>query len=725
VGQIGLLVALAGVIVWGAYSRRHTVATGIADILHYYEAALDFLAATTWTARLQAALQWAPLHPMALALVIRWCGAEWTYFLGPFYAWGVLVGLSAWSWRISGDYRGGLLTLLASSAALLFGFSENVNFILYPFRETFSFLFLVSGICATIWAYPGTGRGHYVLLLWAGCSYVLAAAVREPAILALSGAVVFVVFQPGRSLRSRGGDVLVLLSPLLVALLALGMVFAGTGILASRQFSGWQSMTAGQTLDAWWGLLSTYFRWLIHWLGFWGSLCSAVGLLWLARRNRPAALMLVVSVLSVVALYATFAFYPRYALSIGLFFLPLAGLGLWRIVLAAGWLAGRVHRRLEELVVPVVALLLLGYCGVKIHRLPPGAVSPAQLKIFRTELHRRLESGEKVLTDARSRLLNEVLLVYFGIEPRTSLSAPRLGEPPQSCLFLKPANEDAVIRAKLVAAPVTLELGIMRYADVEELVHENGAPALIGLGTGEYRWCRVQPWSRKQVEEAFAPADIIRGLLWLDFQESDEMAGRIVKIVDEGGAAVAEYPVGAGNGLIPFAVDGGRVQQGGRVRVESSSLLPARLVVRPDSPQAASYFVLEVGRRPSILKWLERPTGIAPGEKWAATFFDAARFRLPAPRGLTTKTPSLAILLEPRHPRKQLVEFRYQQSGADDLVLTNSIERQRFWQEIPLLFSSGEEAAVVDLTLNVPPDWPNHFRVVGLSVRLVEKPPAP
>ena len=132
-----------------------------------------------------------------------------------------------------------------------------------------------------------------------------------------------------------------------------------------------------------------------------------------------------------------------------------------------------------------------------------------------------------------------------------------------------------------------------------------------------------------------------------------------------------------------------------------------------------------MGRRPSILKWLERPTGIAPGEKWAATFFDAARFRLPAPRGLTTKTPSLAILLEPRHPRKQLVEFRYQQSGADDLVLTNSIERQRFWQEIPLLFSSGEEAAVVDLTLNVPPDWPNHFRVVGLSVRLVEKPPAP
>ena len=710
-------------VVGGVFGRIYTVATGVADIAHYYVSAMDLLEAPTWSARLQAALTWAPLHPLLLAVTIHWLGAEWTYFLNPLFTWGLLSGLGAWGWRATRDYRCGVLTALAGAAILLFGYEQNIYFMLYPFRESLSFVFICSAMVAVLLAYP-EGRGSRpVWLLCAGCGYVLAAAVREPAILALSGAAAYVLMQSRQPLRTRIRDLVVLGIPLLTALLIVAGIFVHTGIMGSAQFAGWRSMTEGTSFAAWRAMYGGYLNWLCQLLGPWGAGISAIGLVWMACRNRPAVVLLLLSLLSTLALYSTFAVYPRYALSAAIFLVPFLGAGLRAVVLGIARLGGGGGRRWPEHAAYALGILgILVFCGVKSAGLSPwGGVDRVQLRTFEQAVRAHLDPAKGVLTDSRSRLLNIVLKEHLGVDPVTFFQAPTMGGEVRRLLFIQPINEEAVVRAKVRLSSVSMEADILSHADLEPVRDERSRPLILTLGTGEYVLQDVRPWSRRRVEQALSADDVVGGLLWLDFQESDAAAERQVRLLGPDGSEIQRWPLQRGNGLIPFYVEPTSMHEGVsyRVAVESAGLLPAEMVRKPQIHGDAASFTMAQGRLPSALKWVLPPAYRSPPQEvWGAVFGDAAAFDFPVPQGMSDGEFLWVFTLEPRFSSKQKVVFHYTVDGGPVLSFTNRLDRQRFAHEIPLPAPFSRPRAHLDVQVEVPPGFDNFFKVVAIGCRI-------
>jgi hypothetical protein len=121
-------------------------------------------------------------------------------------------------------------------------------------------------------------------------------------------------------------------------------------------------------------------------------------------------------------------------------------------------------------------------------------------------------------------------------------------------------------------------------------------------------------------------------------------------------------------------------------------------------------------RRPSILSWVVPPTTVSPHDKWAAVFTGSARFAIPVPRGAEKGTFALSIWLDPRYPHSETVVFRYGGAGAEATTMTNRLDQGRIHHSIPLRWSDGGTSCQVDVAVEVPKDWSNHFRVAGLGV---------
>jgi len=719
--KVAVLALLTGLIVWGTFSRIFTVATGIADISHYYYSALDLLEASSWGERLQAALTWAPLHPLLLASIIHLVGAEWTYFLNPIVVWALLFCLGIWGWKMSNSFRCGVLTALAGAVLLLFGSDHQVYFLLYPFREALSFLFLVWGMICVLLAYPEGRRSRPFWLVGAGCGYVLAAAVREPAILAITGAVTYVIVQPVRPLRRKGIELAALLAPLLGALIILVGIYAHMGLMGSRQFSGWKNMVSGQSFSAWLNMYGRYVRWLCHLLGPWGIAASAVGFLWMVRRNKAAVLLLVLSMISTLALYATFVFHARYAVSAALFLTPFLGCGFEAGVRAVTRLGGGSRRWPGTVAIVVVTAGLLGICLVKaVGLIPWSGVTRAQLRRFDQTLNACIQPSEEILTDSRSRLLNEVLRIYLRVRPHIRFYPPAADKGVSHLLFLQPANEAAVMDAKVQISAVSMEAEILSYADLEPVPDEDGRPLILTLGPSEYAVFRLQPWNRKYIEQVMTPDDIIGGLIWLDFQQSNKDATRDIQLVDHGSNVLKQWSITKGNGLIPLYVGESFSLNSVRLLVSSSAPLPSRLLARPVHDRSRIGFRLGEGRNTSILQWLEPPTYIASGDKWAAGFGVSARFVFPAPRGVNGRTIHLVIRAGPRKPLNQMAIFHYFINEMEVATITNRLDRGWFWNEVAICLPNDSENIPVDLKVDVPPGWDDHFRVAGLGVRIEE-----
>lgn len=711
------MVVLVAAIVGFAFSRIYTVVTGVADVAHYFEAARSILEAPTWAARLQAALVWAPVHPALLAGIGARFGFEWTYFLNPVFIVGFLCGMGAWGWRAMNDARGGLLTALAGAALMLFGYDQAAHSLIYPYRESLSFLFIFAALLATLLAFPAGEAPRRRWLFCAGSGYVLAAAVREPSILALAGAVAYLLAQPRENLRARAFDILALVAPVVLALAILAGIFVATGIVGSQQFTGWRLLSAHTSMSAWAGMYRTYLNCLIQFLGPWGGAVSAVGLVWLARKNRAAVHALVWPLLFTVGLYSTFTFHPRYALSAAIFAVPFLGAGIRAIASGLAYAAGKRRPWVDAGVCGLGAGALVIYCLVQAASLAPwGGVVRRQIRDLEQTLRAQMEPSARVLADPRSRLLKETLRTYLGIDPAQRFETGTLAPGKPAWLFVRPTNPDAVVRANVQIPPVGMEAAIRRNADLESVCDVAGQPIRLSLGRGEYALERVRPWSRNRIEQDMTGADVVGGLLWLDFQQSDAQARRDVQVLAADGAVLGQWSIANGNGLVPLAVDARAGRNACRLVAISSSPLPAKVLAHPIRTTRGGYFGLGMDRSPAVMDWVVPPTVLSPQGKWAATFVGSARFAIPAPRGAGTDSWALSIWLDPRFAQGESVVFRYGGAGAEPTTRTNRLDRGRIRHDVPLRLGAGGESCTVDVEVDVPKGWGNHFRVVGLGV---------
>ena len=644
----------------------------------------------------------APGFPLLLAgivlaagpLAVAWLGVA---FMGA--AFGLLHALfRRWGLSPWGAMAAGLAALLL----IWRGDPLNAHFLLYAFRGAPQFFFCVAAVYAAERA-SSARRGAFALLPLATLLLFAGASIRETTVLAGPGLALWIALDPAW----RGRRLQALFWLALPALLALGaaaaLVFGG-GLAGHNQAQTWFSYLKNEDFAVYAGRLATYGRIFRH-----GPGLPMMGLLGLSAwffRRRPGRLALwLLPAFLLAAFYSAFLVHNRYWLDSQILLAVPAGF-------AAGALADALGRRCPgraRAAVPVLAALaLLAGNARTIAGMGPWSAQVGRADVRRLVRALRPWRDGPILADPKCPVMLEALMVYARVQPLEWWERLPHGAPDSGLLYVHPETRGHWKNYDVVGRDAAL-----RWADVEPLLDACGQPVALRLGDLSYTLHRIRPWSARR-SAAELPGDVpADGMLWLDFRESDPNAARTVRLLDAAGGLVREWTVGTGNGLVPFHV--GDAAGAARVEVESSSPLPAELLARPAPHRGGPFFVAESGRRPSIVQWLRWPTHVAPLEKWAGTFDRRAGFSFPAPRGAAGGGCAMATWLEPRHRRDQTAVFRYSVGDAEAAVFTNRADRGRFVNEVVVPVPDGAERLEVRLEVEVPENWNNHFRVVGLG----------
>ncbi|MCF7837810.1 MAG: hypothetical protein K9N49_04200, partial [Candidatus Marinimicrobia bacterium] len=505
--QVGGLLLLAAVLTVTAYAHIHTVVTGYIDIVHYYESARALLEAATPTAFLHALLRWAPLFPALFALVLRWGGPSAVYFINPPLVALLITGLGVWTWRLRRDFAAAVLTVLLAAILFLTSQGRVSVYMLYPFREPLSFLFIWAGLLLALAAGRANGRRADLEWVLSGCAYVLAAAVREPSIFALSGAIAYALAQSRTPWPRRWRHAALTAAPFLAAACGLVLLAGLTGITGTAQLSGWRNMTADLTWDAWQTMLFRYLHWWRIMCGWPGLVLAGLGLAYLWRTRETAWWLLVPPLLITLGFYAGFAVSSRYALSSAIYLVPLAALGARWTVHGLARALRRGQPWVERGLLAILAGGLLFHAFQGMLRVDPRErVSRPDMSRFRAALATYVPPGRLVTTEYRARHLIDALT--------TQLALPQTGAPHfiaevarhGAGYFLKPLTPASLSQAKVPFPNIAFEERIRQQLDIHPVTDARNQPVTMSLGPGAYALLRVSPWQAVSVTQDLTAA---------------------------------------------------------------------------------------------------------------------------------------------------------------------------------------------------------------------------
>jgi len=681
------------------------------DPFTYTRLALDLLQGGMSLAALRSVADFIiPGWPIVLAVVIQLFGPYAVSWVGFFILWGSAAGLLRLARKWGLGPAGGLLLVWALLWSVWNGEGLYAHFLLYAFRGAPQFFCMV-------WAFvllEGTDparRSAAARLSLATCVLLAGALIRETTLMAWPGLLAWVLLAPAwKDRRWRGLAGLV--AP--VAILAAGaLVFIlASGWGGNAQFRAWWMFLTQMDVQAYGGRWLEYFRLIGSAAGWPGWMLFALGIGF--QRRQPGRLLLwILPALFLAAFYAVFMVHHRYVLDSYLLLAVVAAGGVAFTFEAAGHRAGP---RFRPWILGGGLALLLGLNLQAIRKLPVWGqrIARAEVEQFVQTTLRHAPDPSRLWVDGNCRHLIEVVWTYLCIDPL----------PPWEDIPAALADGERYFWRLAVPGNVwgsSSDDLIRRRADLVPVADETGAPVEASLGSMAYSLQRVVPWSRHQVEQEWRPDPDEPPLLWLDFQESDPAAKRRVRLLDSDGTEVQQWSLSTGNGLIPLAVETNRIQGGQelRVTVESSGVLPSKLIRMPDFNRGWDSFTMERGRLPSAWNWVRPPAHLSrPDEKWGVGITRAARFEFPVPRGSREVRPVISLLLEPRFRQKREVVFQYRLNGEDTVSFTNRLHRGRFRHELPVPRRVESGFIQVDLSVEVPEDWDNHFRLVEIGYQL-------
>lgn len=650
-----------------------------------------------------------PGYPLLLAGVIRVAGpfaVSWVNVVIMILSFGLLIRLL----RQWGFPAGAALIICWAAIWLVFRSRDlNAQYLFFAFRGAPQFFLVVGAYSLAEGAFPSSRGGGGRLALATGL-LLTGALIRETALLAWPALSVRVVWGPEwRGARIRG---LAWLAGPLVLLLLAGVAAAwATGAGMNRQAGLWLCHLTQGGGSAYWSRLAQYVH-LLHQYE-WGWIGLGFGLLglWHLRRRLHLAMLWVLPALLGIAFYSGYRVHRRYLLDSLLLLSVVSAIGIWGAVELV--FQGR-RRRWRLAGQTVAAAWLLGLNLHMIRQLPAWGptISREDVQRFVQTTKRWVPDPTRLWTDGNCRYLTDAAWIHLGALPMpgSETVAGRLAEGDRYFWRrLLPDTPDGVYSDDLIA----------RHADLQPVADGSGQAVEALLGAVPYRLFRISPWTNRVAKQEWEPAE--SPLLWLDFQESDPAAERRVRLLDSDGTEVQQWSLSTGNGLIPLAVETSRIQGGEELRVvvESSGVLPSKLIRMPDFNRGWDSFTLERERLPSALKWVRPPAHLGRSdEKWGVGITRAARFEFPVPRGSGERHPVISLLLEPRFRQKREVVFQYRLNGEDTVSFTNRLDRGRFRHEltVPPRVESG--FIQVDLAVEVPENWDNHFRLVEIGYQL-------
>jgi len=697
-----------GLVLLAAQLQILTYASG-QDPFTYTRLALDLLQGGMSLAAFRSVADFIiPGWPMVLAGVIQLFGPYAVSWVGFFVCWGAGAGLLRLARKWGLGPAGGLLLAGALLWLVWSGESLYAHFLLYAFRGAPQFFCLVWAFVLLEGADPARRSGGARLGLAMGV-LLAGALIRETVLLALPGMLAWVLLAPAWKNRRWQGAAC-LLAPLAVLAAGVLVYVLASGWKGNAQFQSWWMFLTQMDAAAYGGRLMTYFRLIAAAAGWPGWMLFALGMWFLCR--QPARLLLwIPPALFLAAFYAVFMVHQRYVLDCYLLLAVVAAAGLAFAIEAASRRAGLRFR--PWILGGGVALVLgLNLWAIRQLSVWGSKITKAEVENFiqTTQLH--VPDPSQLWTDIHSRHLVEVVWVHLNNHPLPQLeSATAIYEKGDRYIWSlsHPGQEGGVSIHNL----------ILQHADIQPVVEENGQRVEAGLGEVPYQLYRLSPWTKRVVGQDWGPEE--SSLLWLDFRESDPDAHRKVRLLAPGGEEIQQWTVTGGNGLIPLAVETNRIRDRARLRVavESEGMLPAELIRSPEINGAWDSFTMERGRLPSALKWVQPPADFGgPDDKWGVAITRAAQFGFPVPRGGGDWQPVISLLLEPRFRQKREIVFHYRMNGGEAVSFTNWLHRGRFRHELPIPRTEASGIVQVDMTLDVPEDWDNHFRLVEIGYQL-------
>ena len=697
-----------GLILLAAQLQTLTYASG-QDPFTYTRLALDLLENGMSSAAMRTVAEFIiPGWPVVLAVVIRLFGPYAVSWVGFVVLWGAAAGLLRLARQWGLGPSGGLLLVWTVLLLIWIGEGLYAHFLLYAFRGAPQFFCIVWAFVLLEGADPVHKSGGIRLGL-AACILLVGALMRETVLLALPGMLAWVLVAPAWKKRRWGG------LGFLLAPLALVMTGALLFIVSSRwggnaQFQAWWMFLTQMDVKAYGGRILEYFRLMAAAAGWPGWILFALGI-WFQRRQPARLLLWGLPAVGLAAFYAVFMVHQRYVLDCYLLLAVVSAAGLAFAFEAAGRRGGS---RFRPWILGVGLALAMGLNLQAIRQLPAWGqkISKAEVaRLVQTTL-RHVPDPSRIWTDGNCRYLTDAAWIHLGAMPMPG-GENMVGQLAEGDWHywrrLAPDTPDGIYSDDL----------ILQHADMHPVADGDGQAVEAFLGEVSYRLFRISSWSKRVAEQEWDPKG--SPLLWLDFQESNPAAQRQVRLLASDRKIIQKWTINQGNGLIPLAVESNRIHgvAGLRVVVESTDVLPSKLIRVPEIVRTWPSFTMERGRLPSALKWVRSPAHLGHSyDKWGVGITRAAGFEFPVPKGEGGLHPVISLLLEPRFRQDQEVVFHYRINGNEAVSYTNGLTNVRFRHVLPIPRPVVADKVQVAMEVDVPEDWDNHFRLVSIGYQI-------
>ena len=707
----GLLLGLLILVVSTAHLASHTYVSG-QDPALYMMLARDFLRADTWAEGLLSAFRVAPVYPLLLAGVMKLFGQAGVFWVNPAILVLLFLCLGGVGHAISRDRLGLFITAMLGVWLMMFGWAHTSLYLLYPFRESLSFLSIALGWWAWFQAGEWAGNRRRLWLVVSGGAFVLAGATREPAVLALIGAAAARV--PGcNGWRNRLLDGAALLAPLLAAIAVLAALYGMIGIVASRQFHDWQAaMDTIAGVPHWKLQTSRSIQWLLTILDWWSMALILGGTLSLGIRRRWSVLILfALPAVSTFVFYAAYEAHPRYALACVLYLVPLAGEG----ARAGLRCCAPITRRWPRIARQGAFLLMLAGGTVLLvsqgHALTPWGtrVTRQDVRHLEREIDAFSTERDYFTTELPCRHLGEALLLHLD---RGMMNVRHMDEwaDGSGLFYLEPLNRECFTPGNYLP-----HLGVVvgRYLrhryDVTPLEGTDGRPLELALGDGRYAVHEVRPWSETRTAHDISPPSGEEFVVWLDFRDADPGTRREVVIRYEDGTPLDGWVVEDARNLQAFVSRVPEDEPSLRVSIEGDTPGPREMLYGVVPVAQPARFSTTANRHLSIDQWFAEPfTILGDWSSYAVMTHSGGQIRLPPVHGAFVRL-NLAIGMEPPRQDNTPYEISYALGARTLTNWTVRVDQPVLWTGV--LLDAYKEDRVLDMTIRPPCPYGGVFKI--------------
>ena len=661
-----------------------------------------------------ALIQTAPGFPLLLAVTIRLGGPFAVYavnllLIPAFFA--VYAGLLR-RLQIQRPAEEAVAVFLAF-LVLVFGYRLNPYFLFYPFREVTFLLLYLLGVLILL---QGSNAGRLVL---AGICFFLSVVVRETALFAVLGPILWILARNGLPPARRMKNLGWMLLPFIFAGLFGLLIYSFAGRFTTFQFQGWLDRVQYKAVAQ---MLTELFRML----GFIGDELGVLGLVLLLvglvvwRRNREMWFLFLLPALFTLLFLSTYIAHRRYFLPVLVFLCPIIGKGMVAIFQS---LEKRLGKRFRP--IPILwpmALVLLAVAGVR-----GSALEPWGPRITKNEVQRlisfadsRLGANDGFITDLRCRYLRDAISSYSYLHVTEPYDADEvenwLGqgrtvvyfEPTTSNCFYHGIIDGNDARVPLRSFFEQVSLALVPVPDA------SGSPARVVVGGGVFNVHRLTYPVVRSLKIPVLLDSNSSSVCWLDFHCFKNPAAVRVSVIDAAGVVLNQWDLQITRGIHGFVLPPGRAAS---LRVESDQPLADRLLLAIQRGETSVLLPTDASRRLSIQYWFHPPYFDSERlEKYAGLFRESGRLCLPPIHG-----PARSVEISyyfgtwPVHSGKSVVTYSLDSKPlAQYSARMDQVSRHVF--TVPV--SSDGTVPCVDLKVDIPKGWPGKFSTqqIGLKV---------